>query len=1728
VEVATYNSLSDAIDCNVDTIVITDDITITNEIHIENQTVVIIGQNTPTLTSTTSRVFYIVTSDVNMSNLTINGGQLLSDNGAAILCQDSTLDLFNIDIINGKAVNGGAIYMENSAISTYSSVFYGNIASSSGGAVYCTASGRLTLSASSVFRNTGNDGGALNFFNCELNIMDSHVYNNSASRFGGCVYAVTSKVSMENALFSDCSVATAVSGLDDDSQGGCIYAVSDSELSITSSTLANCSSGIGAILKLSSSTGHLENSSFVDSRAVRSIVEAIGVSTLLTVHSSRFADNTASMEISALRCGMQSVCRVRNSVFENNFAAFSGGLSVDYSALAHLTSCTFRDNSAGNSGGAISLSYAANVTCTGCSFERNSAVQYGGACALSGGSHMTFEDCEFLSNSAESGGALSVDFVSNIVVRSSTFVGDYVRGTGGSVSIIGSSSAAIHNSSFTGCIAVYGAAVYVNSHSSVSLERVHITDSIAEYEGGCLAAYAYSTVDILDCDFIGNEAVYGGGIFGQLYTTFNITTSRLHMNTAHYVGGAAVIQDNSYALIVGVSFLDNIANYNGAGVAATFSRVNIIDSVGEGNYCGYNGAIFHGMFSTLEISRSTFTGNTAEIGGCISCGSNSTCITRNNTFRANTATYGGALSLQSSSWTSLSDVFDLNSVTASGGAVFSNEFVSASLLNASVKKCTAYVGGALSLSVGEYLSITDSDFSENSATVIGGALYIDSVNTYLSSTTIVHNVALYYGAGAAFIGSKSSLIDSTESNSMTVNISASTFDSNDAKDGSGAGVYGSGVDLLTISQCSISNNSAAFGGGLSTTGTHGVVQHTEFINNAARYGGGGVYWVVQTNGSKIYVDDATCSEFNNTALYGAFKATDVAKLGAIRYVDTAENSGSQISHPIYIDMLDFYNQIVVDDGTGYSRVIYSSTVDETSSIQGTTIVETKNGVATFGNITVTNKPSSMVTLKFDLSAGVEAYYNLSFRACVVGEIETFLVGSTSVCTKCSPGTYSLKLNAETCHQCPDNAICRGGDDIKVDSGYWRLGQEYDGVHLCPYKEACKGGSNTSTQCKKGHEGMYCSVCERGYYQRAGRCTSCKSSGNELLMTIVPSVLLALILFSYYLYLNRDKIRDFITKKIVEMADTADQYKFGAIKTKFKIILAFVQIINQLPFVLNVDFPFTYIKFLEILWVFNLDFVEFLNFDCLYYRNFYDKLVTATTGPFVLVGTIVLILRIRHSIAFRMNETNPSYSFSQFKNDSIFLSLLVSFVVFSPVSIKLLQTFACESFEDGSSRLIADYSIECKGAEYEFYVGYASIFTVVYPIGVPMMYLALLVYNHDKVNPRTNLVVREDERHLVSSSVIQEEKINLRHTFEDIKIISFLYETYEPQRWYFEVGDCFRRLSLTAVPVLIMRGSSTQIVLVLCVSLACVGAYMELKPFITESDNLVAVVTQWAITLTLIVAIMIRVNESDGINRNVLGLLAILINSSVFVLTIVLIFLADDAPDGMIEKVREESRKRAQSQTNKLKLSEFIEEHELKQQGQDSNERPLDSTSLALDSARRASAVDPTSLSARRSSAVDPTSLSARRGSAVDPTTSLSVRRGSAVDPTTSLSARRGSAVDPTTSLPARRASVTKVKNERQRSGSEDGSQKDKRRGSIVKSYRKGGSPAASPSRTKGKRVSLVQNKRQTTEKDSDDDSDSDECVETINPIAASPILARHDHSKRRSLGMTSKNLHDEL
>lgn len=148
------------------------------------------------------------------------------------------------------------------------------------------------------------------------------------------------------------------------------------------------------------------------------------------------------------------------------------------------------------------------------------------------------------------------------------------------------------------------------------------------------------------------------------------------------------------------------------------------------------------------------------------------------------------------------------------------------------------------------------------------------------------------------------------------------------------------------------------------------------------------------------------------------------------------------------------------------------------------------------------------------------------------------------------------------------------------------------------------------------------------------------------------------------------------------------------------------------------------------------------------------------------------------------------------------------------------------------------------------------------LGLPLFYAYHLRRKRELINPPDSAVVKSEERKYISDAVIQREKIALRNSCDKISNLKFIFGSYLPKHMYFEVVECFRRLFLTAIPILFLRSTVLQIILVLLVSLLFIAVYMELKPFVAASDNKIAILCQWAITLTLIGSLCLRVDMSD--------------------------------------------------------------------------------------------------------------------------------------------------------------------------------------------------------------------------------------------------------------------------
>jgi hypothetical protein len=65
-------------------------------------------------------------------------------------------------------------------------------------------------------------------------------------------------------------------------------------------------------------------------------------------------------------------------------------------------------------------------------------------------------------------------------------------------------------------------------------------------------------------------------------------------------------------------------------------------------------------------------------------------------------------------------------------------------------------------------------------------------------------------------------------------------------------------------------------------------------------------------------------------------------------------------------------------------------------------------------------------------------------------------------------------------------------------------------------------------------------------------------------------------------------------------------------------------------------------------------------------------------------------------------------------------------VFLPVASRVVfGIFACETFDDGTIMLVADYSLSCSDERYMSYRFFSIAMLFVWPVGVPLAFTGLL-------------------------------------------------------------------------------------------------------------------------------------------------------------------------------------------------------------------------------------------------------------------------------------------------------------------------------------------------------------------------------------------------------------------
>jgi predicted outer membrane repeat protein len=355
------------------------------------------------------------------------------------------------------------------------------------------------------------------------------------------------------------------------------------------------------------------------------------------------------------------------------------------------------------------------------------------------------------------------------------------------ITIIGENNSYIDGSNVARCL-------FIESHCSVVLENLIFKRGYSNDSGGAIFLNPYSKLIIKNCTFQKNT-VYnsdGGAINGEEGTYVEIHNSAFFNNTSKRVSD---LEWEEFKKGMGSVICMRIG-----------STLKLYDSIVRDNR-GYLTTILVITFDDVKIKQSEL-------------------YVKNCLFENNKATSSGVIYLDEFGKGEILDsVFRNNVVTKRSGTVILDATVSALVKNCSFEGNSAIKGGAIFIKIFKEefeadVTIKDCNFTDNYASLYGGAIYAKSGITKISNCNFVGNKAgTHGGAIASLLG--------------TLKISNSYFSQNDAP--TGGGLYLKSDNLVLSSIDFVKNTASNMGGAVYSKTTKLTLSKLTYNGNAAKY-----------------------------------------------------------------------------------------------------------------------------------------------------------------------------------------------------------------------------------------------------------------------------------------------------------------------------------------------------------------------------------------------------------------------------------------------------------------------------------------------------------------------------------------------------------------------------------------------------------------------------------------------------------------------------------------------------------------------------------------------------------------------------------------------------------------------------------------------------------------------------------------------------------------------------
>eukprot|EP00620_Florenciella_sp_RCC1587_P024523 CAMPEP_0182559508 /NCGR_PEP_ID=MMETSP1324-20130603/2605_1 /TAXON_ID=236786 /ORGANISM="Florenciella sp., Strain RCC1587" /LENGTH=1018 /DNA_ID=CAMNT_0024771773 /DNA_START=177 /DNA_END=3233 /DNA_ORIENTATION=- len=351
----------------------------------------------------------------------------------------------------------------------------------------------------------------------------------------------------------------------------------------------------------------------------------------------------------------------------------------------------------------------------------------------------------------------------------------------------------------------------------------------------------------------------------------------------------------------------------------------------------------------------------------------------------------------------------------------------------------------------------------------------------------------------------------------------------------------------------------------------------------------------------------------------------------------------------------------------------------------------------------------------------------------------------TACSECIPGYF---MNNELLNECilcpiPGTSCVEYGTtpvSIPVAKGFWRTRSSSINVLPCEPAASCEGDST----CRRGHMGPQCSVCLSDYSKNMdGFCERCGDISIAAYVTLPLLVIAVFYSFAHYVIYGifcptcqdieerTDSSRALVHKQKLKRASFSQKTLQNAAATRHrtnialsfvKLLLNFMQIIVGAGDAFQVDWPSAFGWWLFIIErIATLDITALLAFECTFEGyNFYTgmraKLFSVLVGNALFGGARLYLSRAgqvsHHADAQRARLT--------------YLWIAINYLCYATVCYAIFRSIPCTSYDDGTSWLTADLSIDCNNsAERTAHVTLAVLGVLGWVVGIPAIFLILL-------------------------------------------------------------------------------------------------------------------------------------------------------------------------------------------------------------------------------------------------------------------------------------------------------------------------------------------------------------------------------------------------------------------